>query len=344
MSTTLRLRGRHSQAQEFARRIAENEPGPARRFESAWKLSLAYKLEGKLADAARTAFDAAEALDELQEAEGPAPSVRGAHLKRHRADLARRRGDYVLAHQHLADAMADYDALLAAGDTTMELPALHAELQLCELHRLEGHADSAARDAEELLTEVAAKAANNTHSLWMTRRALGLAAARSSEADARACFEALTRSDADAYPTGRLFGHFGLGELRRAAGAHTDARLEYDRALEATPDDVFERVFVLLAYAESCRADGDRSSCITMLNEVRDDARTADYPLVRFYRSLIVLRNRDTDENRHVAQSRLAEFKRRPQDRVVEQGLYEATVRAHDSNGELPVLPLLNVL
>jgi tetratricopeptide (TPR) repeat protein len=313
----LRLQGRIEEAlvEQQATLDATVETTPVAAFQAVWSQSLLAKAAGDLIGAIEKADSAGRQLSELlgDDAEmhvrlaerlgfGSLPRKR-AHLLRHQADLARRSGDFVRSHELL-------DAAARAYATDPE-PVAQQHLRLLTGHvlRAEGLFADAEQLAAQVLDEVLGATVPNVRLQLVALRAVAQARLASPFPEgARAYLLALSQDEACTYPSGRMIGYWGLGELARLAGQAPEATAQYQAALRSNGDSpAFERFYVHVGLAETERhASAQRA--LDRLRRVADSEAASAHPSIMFWSHLVAARayNQDGDATRAARQREAA--------------------------------------
>ncbi len=295
LASSLRLRARLVEAaHEVAHVLAHSRDQPVAHFQATWTSSLIEKERGNLDDADRLARRAWKQLEDLrlddvgtqQEAAASfglrdLPRKR-AHLLRHRADIARRRGHYRESAGLLVEAESAY-----RDDPE---PGAEALLSIVRAHllRLKGQA-RAGEDLAERAHSVIVEETSSPRAELMAIRCIAQARlAGETPEQARDLFTQLATVDAHDYPVSVAVGNFGLGELARHAldyeGAHRHYRVA---ATPAVPDlHVFEHVYGQLGLVELHREQGQARLASELLRSI-DDELLRQHPLLSFWGHLL---------------------------------------------------------
>jgi tetratricopeptide (TPR) repeat protein len=289
-----RLQGRLDEArQETAAVLKRAANNPVARFQAIWTNSLLATSAGDLRHAEELADTAEWLLDDLLSEEkaqrstslaqqlgiGRLPRKR-VHMQRHRADLARRRGDYLTATRLIDAAEQGY------ADEPEDSAVWHLRVLRSHVLRAEGLTDAAIDTAEAVRADIARSTSSDRRASLLAVRCLAQAKLASGDTQsARSLFAALCDSDPGAYPPGRIIGHWGLGELDRLAGDAPGAAKSYRAALEDRGESrtVFERTYAQLGLAEVERMRGDIDRSLERLKRFELLDICAAHPSLRFW-------------------------------------------------------------
>jgi tetratricopeptide (TPR) repeat protein len=326
LARCLRLQSRVTESREVSRLIYRySDHVPIMRFQAVWTDTLLDKECGDLKNATVRADNARRYLDRLLvddpkgHSEAAARHGLGAlelkpcHLERHRADLARRSGDYAQAHTHLSNSRT------AALDVDAE-PHIEAYTMTVESHllRLENDFDSARARGSEALERFVARP-DDWRGLGQAQRAIGQAELVAADPDrAMIYFEELLSADPRIFPSGQAVAHFGIGEIKRRNGDREGARVAYTKTQDSP---VFERCYGSLALAEMAITEGVYSLALTPLSAYTHDSAFQAHPILAFWHALICARSEwlsgtslDTADNVNLERARnsLGRICRRP--------------------------------
>ena len=156
---------------------------------------------------------------------------------------------------------------------------------------------------------------------------------------ARPLLEEIAGMDPKIYPSGLPFGHFGLAELERVKGDLPEARRLYRLSEQGTEGHRhFERCYPQLGLIELDRIQHPhvvRAGIRALL----DQPGVREHPALEFSAAIVEMRAFGHEgDGVEAARRAAAQFRHRDGNRGWEDAVFEATLAAIDSGGELPPL------
>lgn len=290
LASCLRLRGRLVEAdRELMALLSHTARHPIAHFQAMWTYSLVKKERGFLEEAHRTASSALAQYEQMPlddpEWQAAARSLglvdvtrKRAHLLRHRADIARRRGQYRASMRWIAAAEEAY-----RGDPEAEAQAL-LDVVHAHLLRQKGRA-RAGEDLAERASTVLCSSGMSIRSQVIATRCLAQAQLASGQPErAYDAFSALAELSSSDHPASAAIGNFGLGELARLRGDVTAAIGYYGIASTPASRDthVFEHLYGELALVDVHREQGQADHAMRMLDLLQRSV-SAEHPLLQFW-------------------------------------------------------------